>query len=157
MKESLLDVLIYLFENYVFFGDVDRDEESLKARLLRAGFELHDINKAFAWMEGLTALPETIAPIPASTGAIRAFNPIECMKLDTECRGFLLFLEQIGVLDPALRELVIDQVMDLDSSEVSLDQLRWAVLMVLFENTATDGSMAWMDDWVGALTTSYLQ
>ena len=52
---------------------------------------------------------------------------------------------------------MIDQVMDLDSSEVSLDQLRWAVLMVLFENTATDGSMAWMDDWVGALTTSYLQ
>ena len=39
MKETILDVLLYLFENY-FYEDPDavRDRESLQAGLIQAGF-----------------------------------------------------------------------------------------------------------------------
>ena len=35
-------------------------------------------------------------------------------KLDVESRGFLLFLEQVKVLNVETREMVIDRVMELD-------------------------------------------
>ena len=53
-------------------------------------------------------------------------------KLGVECRGFLLFLEQIGVLSVETREIVIERLMELDNPEIELDDLKWVVLMVLF-------------------------
>ncbi|MFB5206121.1 DUF494 family protein, partial [Stenotrophomonas sp. 3diitr2024] len=38
-------------------------------------------------------------------------------KLDVECRGFLLYLEQHGILDADQRELVLDRAMALDQDE----------------------------------------
>ncbi len=49
-----------------------------------------------------------------------------------ECRGFLLFLEQINVLTTEIREMVIDRVMGLETNEFELDDLKWIILMVLF-------------------------
>ncbi len=71
-------------------------------------------------------------PLKSEQQSFRIYSDEECGKLDTECRGFLLFLEQMGVLDHATREMVIDRVMALDSEEVDLEQLKWVILMVLF-------------------------
>ena len=48
MKESILDVLLYLFEHY-FTEDADpvRDRDSLQNGLIQAGFSPSEINKAF--------------------------------------------------------------------------------------------------------------
>ena len=70
------------------------------------------------------------------------------LKLDLECRGFIYFLEQVGVLEPDNRELVIDRVMALDNEEVDLEQLKWIVLMVLFNKPGQEHSLAWMEDIV---------
>ena len=42
------------------------------------------------------------------------------------------FLEQLKILDAESREHVIDRVMALDSKEINIEQLKWVVLMVLF-------------------------
>src|SRR5690606_39970787 len=54
MKESILDVLLYLFEHY-FSEDADlvRDRDSLQAGLLQAGFSPAEISKAFDWLDAL--------------------------------------------------------------------------------------------------------
>ena len=53
MKETVLDVLLYLFENY-FYADPDavRDRDSMQAGLLQAGFSPAEISKAFVWPVG---------------------------------------------------------------------------------------------------------
>ena len=56
--------------------------------------------------------------------------------------------EQSGVLDHATRELVIDRVMALESEEIDLDQLKWVVLMVLFNQPGSEAAFAWMEDLV---------
>ncbi|HAO24765.1 MAG TPA: hypothetical protein DCQ49_06630, partial [Methylophaga sp.] len=63
---------------------------------------------------------------------IRVFSESEIERLDIQCRGYLLFLEQVGVLDVETREVVIERVLALDSEEIDLEQLKWVVLMVLF-------------------------
>ncbi len=47
----------------------------------------------------------------------------ELEKLDAECRGFLLFLEQAGVPDSQNRESVLIVKMVLESEDVVMDNL----------------------------------
>lgn len=150
MKESVLDVLMYLFEHYLDDEtEVDSDQESLRSELAGAGFPEAEISKAFAWLEGLTAEHEEGGTIEvARVGSVRIYTGDEMGRLDTRCRGFLIFLEQVGVLDGLSRELVIDRVMALEDEEMDLDQLKWVVLMVLFNQPGRESAYAWMEDLV---------
>lgn len=150
MKENILDVLMYLFENYMD-NEVEQnpDQETLKLELVEAGFCQTEINKAFIWLEGLAELQENLPPQTlGSSQSIRIFTDQENVKLSTECRGFMLFLEQIGVLDQANRELVIDRVMALETEDFDLEQLKWVVLMVLFNQPGQEAAFVWVEDMV---------
>ena len=144
-EETILDVLLYLFENY-FYDDPDavRDRDSLQASLLQAGFSPTEISKAFDWLEELANQRPTLAE-PRANGPVRIFVEAEFDRLDRECLGFLMFLEQHGVLDADQRELVIDRAMALDQEEVDLDDLKWVVLMVLFNQPGAEAAFAWME------------
>ena len=78
-------------------------------------------------------------------GPTRIFHGSELDKLDVESRGFLLFLEQHGVVDADQRDLVLDRAMALDQDELDLDDLKWVVLMVLFNQPGSEAAYAWME------------
>jgi len=149
MKENVLEVLMYLFENYVedeYYIQPDRDD--LKVELQEAGFEQVEVEKALAWLDGLIALNDKQTIICAQTpSAMRVFTARERQKIDIESQGFLIFLEQIGVLDHLTREKVIDRVMALDG-EIDMEQCKWVVLMVLFNQPGHEAAFAWMEDIV---------
>ena len=114
MKESILDVLLYLFEHY-FTEDADpvRDRDSIQNGLIQAGFSPAEISKAFDWLDAL-ADQRPATSTPRVGGPTRVYHGPELEKLDVDCRGFLLFLEQNGILDAGQRELVLDLAMALD-------------------------------------------
>jgi Smg protein len=144
-EETILDVLLYLFEHYIYDDpDVVRDRDSLQNGLLQAGFSPTEINKAFEWLDELSRQRPTNNAARAP-GSVRLFADIEMQRLDTETRGFLMFLEQHGVLDAGQRELVVDRVMALDQEDIDLDDLKWVVLMVLFNQPGSEAAFAWME------------
>jgi len=55
---------------------------------------------------------------------MRIYTKKENMRLDASCRGFLLLLEQIQVLNLETYEMVIDRVMSLDNTEFDLEDLK---------------------------------
>lgn len=148
MKETILDVLLYLFEHY-FYDDPDaaRDRDSLQNGLIQAGFTPTEISKAFEWLDELDRQRPLLAA-RRSDGPVRVFAEPELDRLDRECRGFLMFLQQHGVLDPDQRELVLDRVMALDQEEIDLDDLKWVVLMVLFNQPGAEAAFAWMENQI---------
>lgn len=148
MKDDILDVLMYLFENYIDEDEIGLNDDPalLKRELIEAGFLSSQVNKAFTWLEGLSEPANWININPQRTASIRVYVPDECDKLDLECRGFLLHLEQIGVLDAMSRELIIDRVMALDTEDLELEQLKWIVLMVLFNQAENEEALAWIED-----------
>ncbi|MGR6035053.1 MAG: DUF494 family protein [Candidatus Nitrosoglobus sp.] len=150
MKENVLDVLMYLFQNYMDSeAEAQPTKESLEVELAEVGFHHAEIGKAFDWLEGLAILQQSEPRQPPVTNSsIRIFTLQEKEKLDTECRGFLLFLEQVGVLDPMTRELVIDRVMALEAEDFDLEQLKWVILMVLSHQPGQEAAYAWMEDLV---------
>ena len=145
MKETILDVLLYLFEHY-FYDDPDavRDRDSLQHGLIQAGFSPTEINKAFDWLDEL-ARQRPVSASPRLNTPVRVYSEPELDRLDSECRGFLMFLEHSGVIDADQRELVLDRVMALDQDDVDVDDLKWVVLMVLFNQPGSEAAYAWME------------
>jgi len=154
MKENVFDVLIYLFENYLD-GETEPtpDPDAIRNELLEAGFPPPEVNKAFEWLESLTDQQPMRA---ASTPAFRVFCETECAKLDSDCRGLLMFLEQSGILGPASRELVIDRAMALHEESISLENLKWIVLMVLFSQPNEEIAFARMENLVYETVPGYM-
>jgi Smg protein len=148
MKENVFDVLMYLFENYYMDddGDPGPDRESVQIELMNAGFPTTEVKKAFEWLDGLSHQHNDRLPAPQTGRSIRLYSGLEMERLDMECRGFLMFLEQAGILSADSRELVIDRVMALDTEELDLNQLKWVILMVLFNQPGQEAAYAWMED-----------
>jgi Smg protein len=156
MKENLFDVLIYLFENYMDSGDdAVPDLDVLTGELLEAGFHKPEINKAFDWLESLAGQDLAITELSAST-TFRIFSQEEISRLDEECRGLLFFLEQAGILSASNREMVLDRLMALETEEISFEELKWVVLMVLFSQPDKDNAYARMEDFVYEEVPVYL-
>ncbi len=148
----MFDILMYLFENYIHSeAEIMVDHDSLTDELSRAGFHQDEIYKALTWIEKLAALQESDTHpylTRVSSQSIRIYTQEECARLDVECRGFLLFLEQVNVLDFTTREMVIDRVMELDTKEFSLDDMKWVVLMVLFNVPGQEKAYSQMEDLI---------
>lgn len=155
MKETVLDVLMYLFESFV-----DSEEEpepnrnELREELERAGFGDREIERALDWLDGLNSTAVTSAA-PQSV-AMRIYDRFEQERLDAAARGYLLHLEQIGILLPAQRELVIDRLLALDSEEVDIEQIKWVVMMVLFSQPGQREAYAQMEDLMFAEDNAWL-
>lgn len=148
----MFDILLYLFENYIHSeAEVFVDHDELTDELLKAGFETDDIYKALGWLEKLADLqhcdsvPYLTKHASAST---RIYTEHELMRLDSTCRGFILFLEQINVLDLETREMVIDRVMALEIQDFDLEDLKWVVLMVLFNVPGHESAYTQMEELV---------
>jgi Smg protein len=70
----------------------------------------------------------------------------EMQRIDMTCRGFILFLEQMNVLTTETREMVIDRVMGLETSDLLLDDLKWVILMVLFNVPGNENAYTQMEE-----------
>lgn len=150
MKETVLDVLMYLFEAFVDSEDeLEPDRNELRDELERAGFGAREIERALDWLDELNSIE--VAPDDTSrTAAIRIYDRFEQTRLDAASRGYLLQLEQIGILAPPHRELAIDRLLALDTEEVDIEHIKWVVMMVLFSQPGHEQAYAQMEDLVFA-------
>jgi len=143
---------MYLFENYIHSeAEVMVDHDLLTDELTRAGFHQDEIYKALNWLEKLAALQDSDAYpylTRVTSKSVRIYTAEESELLDTECRGFLMFLEQVNVLDFSTREMVIDRVMELDTQYFSMEDLKWVVLMVLFNVPGKENAYSQMEDLI---------
>jgi Smg protein len=146
--ENVLDVLMYLFENYdEQEHDNDADQDVLREELLQAGFAAPEIESALHWLEGLSSEEAPFHHVPCSRSA-RIYTPAELARLDSECLGYILYLEQIGILNPQQREVVLDRLMALGVEDIDVEQVKWVVLMVLFSQPGQETAFARMEDLV---------
>ena len=149
MKENVLDVLMYLFETYIDAEeDPEPDQNELRDELTRAGFGDIEIDRALDWLDGLTDNQDNFVYNPQTLHGTRIFNHQELDRLDAGCRGFITYLEQIGILSPPQREILVDRLLALDSPDIDVEQIKWVVLMILFSQPGQETAYARMEDLV---------
>ena len=146
MTGSVLDILIYVFDQYMLAEAPEVPErEALAADLERAGFGRHNVERALDWLADLAG--ERSRPdIDSTQPSLRVFSADELERISTSCRGYLLQLEQDGILSPLQREIVIDRLVALDGDDVEIDKLKWLVLMVLSSQPGQEQACARMED-----------
>ena len=145
----MMDVLIYLFENYMINDVVlDSKRDELAEELLGAGFSDDEVLNAFVWVEaGLDAHSV------GGSGYIAAHSPTssrvyakeEIAKLGGNGLELLTRLVRFGVLDQFSREMVIDRLMAIDSKNINVNHIKWVVVMVLSNHPGFDGVTQWGD------------
>ena len=151
--ENILDVLMYLFENYIDDeqdNSFDIEYDDIREKLFNVGFSHNEINKAFTWLDDLSVQSTDFSMnLNTPPAAIRLYTDDEKEKFPTECQGFLLFLQQLGIVNTSVREVVIERCMALESELLSLDELKWFLLMVLFNDSdkpQENTQMIWVEN-----------
>jgi len=149
VNESVIDVLIYLYEHYMD-GEpaVPSDQIILEEELVQAGFPKGEIKKAFDWLDELAWRQGSLEYRKAPNQSIRVYTGEEQDRLDVEIQGLLLYLEQNGILDPFSRELVIERAMALETHELSVDDVKWIVLLVLMNQPDQEDALELMEEFV---------
>lgn len=151
MKENMLDVIFYLFDNYPDIDDSSSHQKKvLQNHLQAAGFQSHEINRAFDWLEKLADEGEFPQNMEKNL-SYRVFSPEEKRWINTECQGHLYFLEQAEILDLQTREQVINQIITLEDENFDLDKLKWVVLMVMI-NQKSEENRDFL--WIDSVTTA---
>ena len=149
MKENVLDVLMYLFETYVDADEEpEADQNELRDELARAGFGDPEIDRALDWLDGLTDHQDSLPYNVQTANGTRIYIDVEQDRLDVSCRGYVSYLEQIGILSPPQREILIDRLLALETPDIDVEQIKWVVLMVLFSQPGQELAYARMEDLV---------
>lgn len=156
MKQTVVDVLMYLFEN-IIGEDIPLDSENVLVfdRLEEMGFPQHEILRAFDWLQDLADIEQSSPAAEELSSSVRVYSDLEKLLLDTECIGFLMYLEETGLLTAATRELILDRVIALDV-ELDVEQLKWIVMIVLYSHPDEENAFAWMESMVFDPVVSYM-
>jgi len=138
----MFEIIMYLFESYIQIDQtMELDAEEVTDELMQEGFQKSEITKALAWLDNLAHMhnqepqSETIAEQATSH---RIYSKSEQRQISLECRSYISYLETAKILTTHTREIVIDCIMSLDSSELVLEDLKWLILMVLFNDPTSD-------------------
>jgi Smg protein len=139
----MFEVLVYVYENY-WHGDACPELSRLERKLNAVGFESDEIRDALNWLDGLNLAaqatqrrdtppqPDTTQALATlqSSSSLRVYSLAEQDHLGASGLGFISFLESSGVLPSPMREIVIERAMAIAQDDVSLDKLKFIILMV---------------------------
>ena len=149
MTNSVLDILIYVFDRYMLDETPDVPERDDLARdLTLMGFGPANVERALDWLADLAGarVPDSQEEPARRHTSMRVYIDSETARLSTACRGQLLDLERLGILSPVQREIVVDRMLALDAEDLDAEQLKWVVLMVLSSQPGQEQAFARMED-----------
>ena len=162
IKQSVVDVLMFLFERYLDdedsseSGRVTDKRDSIQIRLEEMGFHNHEINQAFDWLEDLADLQQTQQFLPLSETSTRIYSEQEKKLISLESIGFLHFLEQTNILTPVTRELILDRVVAL-GQPLDAEQMKWIIMIVLHADPGEESALALMENFIFDEVTDIIQ
>ncbi len=162
IKQSVVDVLMFLFERYLDDDELNETSrvtdkrDSIQLRLEEMGFHNQEINQAFDWLEDLADLQERQQFLPISETSIRIYSEEEKKLLGIDSIGFLHFLEQTNILTPVTRELILDRVAAL-GHPLDAEQMKWIIMIVLHAHPGEENALALMENFIFDEVTELLQ
>lgn len=154
---NVLQALIHFFKNVGTNQAIQLDQKTLMAELDQFGVSLAELESTLAKMvvwaasqsqpssssslhsnSSLTHVPQEPPlagyAVQPHTGS-RIFTSSECDKISKKSRGFLVKIEQAGILSPQVREMIIDQLMQVEiEDQIRLAHTKWIAFQILFHD-----------------------
>lgn len=140
----MFEIIMYLFESYIQVDQtMELDTQEVTDELMQEGFQKSDIAKALSWLDNLANMQSQGTHSRSSNeqdSSIRIYTQLEQAHITVECRSYIHYLEQAQILSTHTREIVIDCVMSLDTADLKLEDLKWLILMVLFNDPKSENA-----------------
>ncbi len=162
IKQSVVDVLMFLFERYLDDDELNEtskvtdERDSMQLRLEEMGFHNTEINQAFDWLEDLAEIQDDQQFVPVKDSSTRIYSTHEKKLIGIESIGFLHFLEQTNILTPITRELILDRVVAL-GHPLDAEQLKWIIMIVLHTHPGEENALALMEDFIFDEAVDFIQ
>lgn len=135
MKERVL-AIVNLIAQYIMDDDeMALNEQEIVEELLTVGFEAEEISAAFSWMENMSQEQAGRDNDFQPQTGIRIFTEEEKMAISSEGRGFLLRLQQLGILQPLQKEEIIDRLVYMSEEPADLEEVKTVTALTLFADT----------------------
>jgi len=153
IKQSVVDVLMFLFERYLDDEELSEtsrvtdERDSIQIRLEEMGFHNQEINQAFDWLEDLANMQDKQHFLPVGNTSTRIFSEQEKKLIGIESIGFLHFLEQTNILTPETRELILDRVVAL-GHPLDAEQMKWIIMIVLHTHPGEENALALLENFI---------
>jgi uncharacterized protein Smg (DUF494 family) len=138
MKERIVELLVLLMTEIQGNKQLtDIDVSMLRER----GFSHGEISAAFSWLhDHLPADQTQVRHLDQSTaGSRRMLHDAERAAFSTEGQGYLILLQEFGLLDQRDVESVIERAMMTGYESLSVGELREIVAAVLFAKQPSQG------------------
>ena len=147
MKENVIDVLMFLFDNYFIYEEgMPEDEMTLACELEEAGFDVKEISQAFDWLGELAELQHSQQAVALlHSQAIRVFTAAESRKLEVPCLSYLLQLEEMGLIDVLSREVIIERAMAIQAPQINLPAFKRIVGLVMMNSPQYQDNFAFIE------------
>jgi uncharacterized protein Smg (DUF494 family) len=131
MKEKVFEILVYLMseiQDNKALHEIDLDT------LETQGYTQSEISAAFSWIvEHVPAQEDGRIPLEGTgQGSRRILHSAEKLMLTTESQGYLIQLTELGLLDDAGLESVIDRAMATGQERLTVPELRQIAEGVVF-------------------------
>ncbi len=145
MNENVVDLLVYLFENYLYDTPEEHfNKDELFDGLQQAGFSNEVIEAAFDWLEKLPEHSDRLKT--ANPDAVRLYSQREYDLLQQDGIDFVMYLENTGILNSKSRELLINSIFDLEADNIDVDDLQWLALIILYSQPGQEQAFESLQD-----------
>ncbi len=144
MKQHMMDVLVYVFENYMtehYNLKESGHRQVIINGLQKIGFSPGLIEEALAWLHQVSESPGTV--LEPTTTSSRHFSQTERRMVGDEGIDFIEYLIAQGILNHRSVELLIDGLLYLKADNIEVDDLQWLALIILYSQP--DQEQAFVD------------
>jgi len=150
MHERLMEILVKLLKEIHSTRDITTTLEDISEQLRLQGYSETELSLAMSWLD--TQLQkrnresEQVSPMKSS---MRVLHPVERIMLNTEAYGYLLHLENLGLIEKDQIEAIIEKAIASGKSEITVHDVKMMLASVVVDNEQTDwlsGSGDWSDD-----------
>ncbi|NOZ55385.1 MAG: DUF494 domain-containing protein [Calditrichaeota bacterium] len=135
MSERVVEILVYIMSEIRNRGGSTGGLEALSQDLLEQGYSESEISSAFAWL--FERLDQDLDRVDEDFGRVghesfRILHDAERMVIEPDAYGYLLQLHELGIIDEAELEAVVDRAMMLGMNAIDVATMRSIVASVLF-------------------------
>lgn len=132
MQEKIIEIIVYVINEMRHnkrLGEIDL------RTLADRGYSQTEISTAFSWLFDKINFGENIfvEEQPNSPRSHRFLHEVEKMVISAEAYGYLIQLREIGLIDEADIETVIDRIMASGFAKVTLEEMKSVVATVMFD------------------------
>jgi Smg protein len=113
------------------------DPQELLEELVAEGYQPDEVEISLAWLGRFLAEPVSTVSTAVeeiNSKGLRSQSLEEQLSLSTEAFGYLLRLENAGLIDPSLREEILERALVSFENEVGEDEMKVISRMVLTDH-----------------------